>query len=166
MHWLDYKFFNKLEYIHSKNLIHRDIKHSNLAIGRKDRETFYIIDFGFARKFRSSRTGKHIKFCNIHKAFGSLNFLSINANKGFQQSRRDDLESLGYMLVFLAKGSLPWINKEISDIKNLPLKYANVWKLKVSISLENLCSGLPIEISKYIEYCRNLEFEQNPDKII
>ena len=154
---------DRLEYIHSKSIIHRDIKHTNLSIGRKNPETLYLIDFGFAQKYRSSRTGKHIKCTNLKKAFGSLNFLSINANKGFQQSRRDDLESLGYMLVFLAKKTLPWINKKISNIKNRPLKYVTVCKLKTSIPLEKLCQGLPLEIAKYIEYCRNLEFEQNPD---
>ena len=154
---------DRLEYIHSKNIMHRDIKDSNISIGRKNPEIIYLIDFGLAFKYRSSRTGKHIKYADVHKAYGSLEFISINGNKGYQQSRRDDLESLGYMIVYLAKNTLPWINKDIYSIKNKTLKYHTVAKLKASISIDKLCEGLPEEIGKYIEYCRKLEFEQNPN---
>ena len=154
---------DRLEYIHSKNIIHRDIKTNNLSIGRKNPEVIYIIDFGLATKYRSSRTGKHIKFTNMNKAIGSLEYLSINGNKGYQQSRRDDLESLGYMVIFLAKNSLPWMNKDIAKIKKNIIKFKKVAKLKVSITLDKLCEGLPEEITQYIKYCRNLEFEQDPN---
>ena len=154
---------DRLEYIHSKNIIHRDIKSSNISIGRKNPEIIYLIDFGLAFKYRSSRTGKHIKFKIIHKAYGSLEFLSINGNKGYLQSRRDDLESLGYTIIFLAKNNLPWINKDIYKIKSYAKRYKTVAKLKSSIGIDKLCQGLPEEIGEYIKYCRRLYFEQNPN---
>ena len=154
---------DRLDYIHSKNIIHRDIKESNFVIGRKDPEIIYLIDFGIAHKYKSSRTGKHIKFKNIKKLFGNENYISINGSKGFEQSRRDDLESLGYMLIHLAKNSLPWINPNISKIKNREQKFEEILKLKISTIPERLCSGLPIEFIKYIKYCRNLDFEQEPN---
>ena len=78
---------DRLEYIHSKSIIHRDIKHTNLSIGRKNPETLYLIDFGFAQKYRSSRTGKHIKFSNLKNLTWKLkkNIFNIlpNINKIF-----------------------------------------------------------------------------------
>ena len=102
----------RLEYIHSKLVIHRDIKPDNLVIGRSDPNIIYLIDFGLARKYRSSRTGKHIKFNNLKLTYGSLRYLSINGNRGYEQSRRDDLESLGYMLIFLATCNVHWNKAE------------------------------------------------------
>ena len=100
---------DRLEYIHSKNYIHRDIKPQNFVNGRKDPNIIYIIDFGFSHQYKSSRTGKHIKYQSKKHTMGSMSYLSINANKGNEQSRRDDLESLGYMLIFLATDNLPWL---------------------------------------------------------
>ena len=110
----------RLEFIHSKNIIHRDIKPHNFLCGKNNPETIYLIDFGFARKYMSSRTGKHIKYKWIKYAYGSFRYYSINANKGYELSRRDDLESFGYMLVYLAKQYLPWISTEELNIdKNI-----------------------------------------------
>ena len=154
---------DRLEYIHSRNIIHRDIKPSNFVIGRKDEKTIYLIDFGFARKFRSSRTGKHIKYKNLNYTVGSLRYLSRKANIGYEQSRRDDLESSGYMLVFLATGYLPWLEYDRLNNMSFLEKYNIVYKLKCSISPEQLCKGLPNEFINYIKYCRDLEFEQDPN---
>ena len=100
---------DRLEFIHSKNYIHRDIKPDNLLIGAKEKKNIiYLIDFGLSGKYKSNRTGRHIKYQFIKRIYGSYRYMSINANRGFELSRRDDLESLGYSLIYLAKNYLPW----------------------------------------------------------
>ena len=153
---------DRLEFIHSKNIIHRDIKPFNWLIGRKDPNVIYLIDFGTSKKYRSSRTGKHIKYIYTNKISGSLRYISINGNKGYEQSRRDDLECLGYTLIELLKKELPWVKLE-----NLKIDYETnckkILELKCSITPEELSSGLPNQFAEYIKYCKNLEFEQEPD---
>ena len=90
---------DRIEFIHSKNYIYRDIKPDNFLVGNPDNSILYLIDFGNARKYRSSKTGKHIQPFHIKRIFGTAIFLSLNATYGYQQSRRDDLESLGYMYI-------------------------------------------------------------------
>ena len=125
-----------LEYAHSKNYLHRDIKPSNFLVGNPDNSQLYLIDFGVAKKFRSSRTGRHIKNIRNSSMVGSLLFLSINAFKGLVQTRKDDLESLGLVIIYLHKGSLPW-----SDIKytNIYQSLDKVETIRKIVSNEDLC---------------------------
>ena len=153
---------DRLEFIHSKFVIHRDIKPQNFVMGRIDPDVIYLIDFGLSRKYRSSRTYKHIKFKNIKLTFGSLRYLSINGNRGYEQSRRDDLESLGYMLIYLSTGTLPWIKAECANLE-IVKKYLYVYKLKKKTTAEKLCEDLPEEMAQYINYCRKLVFEEDPN---
>ena len=153
---------DRLKYIHSKNTLHRDIKPFNFLFGKTNLKLLYLIDFGISTKYRSSRTGKHIKFKFVRKAIGSLRYMSINSNSCYEQSRRDDLESLGYILIYLIKKTLPWISIENSNINKIE-KYRKVRDLKMSTLPEELCSGLPKEFCDYIKYCRNLTFEQEPN---
>ena len=153
---------DRLKFIHSKNTVHRDIKPLNFIFGKKDLKLIYLIDFGIAKKYRSSRTGKHIKYTFSKKINGSLRYMSINSNSYYEQSRRDDLESLGYMLIYLIKKTLPWISIEKLNISKME-KFRKVRELKKSTLPEELCSGLPKEFSDYIKYCRNLSFEQEPN---
>ena len=152
----------RLEFIHSKNIIHRDIKPHNFMCGKNNRDIIYLIDFGLAHKYRSSRTGKHIQYKFVKHLLGSLRYSSLNANRGYELSRRDDLESFGYMLVYLAKHYLPWISEDSfkSDIQN---KVKILYKKKNSSTPEIICKGLPEEFAEFVRYTRNLKFEQRPN---
>ena len=153
---------NRLEYIHSRNIIHRDIKPFNFVFGRKDPNLIYLIDFGISRKYRSSKSGNHIRYKKLNSINGSMRYMSINCNKGYEQSRRDDLESLGYLLIYLIKKTLPWIHIEKQNIDSKE-KFLKICSIKSTIKPEELCSGLPIEFCQYIKYCRDLRFEQQPN---
>jgi serine/threonine protein kinase len=156
------QILDRIEFIHSKNIIHRDIKPENFLLGYNNSPIIYIIDFGISRKYRSSRTGKHIKFSITGKLFGTVRYVSFNASRGVQQSRRDDLESIGYMLLYIMKGKLPWqgINLRDHDRKN---KYMQMLILKRNIMPELLCRDLPPEFAEYVKYCKNLKFEEDPN---
>ena len=156
------QIIDRIEYVHSKNILHRDIKPENFVVGYENNSIIYIIDFGISRKYRSSRTGKHLKFQILGRMFGTLRYASYNASRGVEQSRRDDLESIGYMLIYLATGVLPWkgINQKEKDKKKI---YLEILLLKKYTPVETICKNLPTEFIDYIKYCKKLNFEQDPD---
>jgi serine/threonine protein kinase len=118
----------------------------------------HIIDFGLAKPFRSAETYIHVPCCSGRPLMGTARFASINALSGVELSRRDDLESLAYMLIYFLHG-LPW--QEIKgDSKR---KHAEVLQMKVSTSPLVLCDGLPAEFEAFLNYARTLEFSQKPD---
>ena len=149
-----------LEYVHSKDYIHRDIKPANFLVGFPDNSQLYLIDFGNARKYRSSRTGKHIKLIKNNLIFGSLIFLSLNALKGIEQTRKDELESLGLVIIYLFKGSLPW---SIFNYKDFNQGIKRIRQIREEISIENMCKGMPQEMNYYMNYVKNLKYEEKPD---
>ena len=156
------QILDRLEYVHFKNLVHRDIKPENFLIGKNNPKIIYLIDFGLSRKYRSSRTGKHIKFKHHNSVFGSFRYMSINANKGDELSRRDDLISFGYMIIYLLKYDLPWMKIEkLKLMKNILNK--EILKIKSSTSPNELCKGLPDEFRQFMQYINQLEFEQEPN---
>ena len=156
------QIMDRIEFLHSKYLIHRDIKPENFTTGYQDLLTIYLIDFGISRKYRSSRTGKHLKFNLIGRMFGTVRYASYNASRGVEQSRRDDLESIGYMLIYLFTGNLPWHGMSFKD-KQRKKKYLEMLLLKKYTPNETICRGMPREFIKYIDYCKKLKFEEDPD---
>ena len=156
------QIIDRIEYVHSKNILHRDIKPENFLLGLDNKNYIYIIDFGISRKYRSDKTGKHIRYTLTGKLFGTLKFISYNAARGVEHSRRDDMLSIGHMLAFLAGNKLPWQGYEIHG-PNAKRNYEKVVELKRISKPEDICRGLPEEFAEYIKYCKGLNFEQEPD---
>ena len=154
------QIIERLKFIHSKYIIHRDIKPENFIIGYDDPFIIYLIDFGLSKKYRSSRTGKHVKFSVPKRITGTARFSSLNSLRGCQVSRRDDLESAAYVLIYLMRGGLPWENVEtLSKFE----KYRKIYRMKVLYTPEKLCKGLPKEMAEFLRYTRSLDFEQEPN---
>ena len=151
---------DRIQWIHSKYIVHRDIKPDNFLIGRKDPNVIYLIDFGLSKKYRSTTTGKHIRFGFTGKLTGTVRFASANALRGGEQSRRDDIESIGYMMVYFLKRRLPW--QSITGNKKME-RYLKIYKMKKNTTPEKLCEGLFPEMAEFISYAKSLEFEQEPD---
>jgi serine/threonine protein kinase len=155
------QMLDRLEFVHCKNIIHRDIKPDNFVLGLDNKShIIYLLDFGLSKKFRSSRTHQHIKFSVNKKLTGTARYASINALKGCEQSRRDDLEAIGYVLMYFLRGSLPWQGLHVNKGED---RYKKILIKKKGTTPEELCKGFPKEFADYIHYTRNLEFEADPD---
>ena len=158
---IGYQFVSILEYIHNKHIIHRDIKPDNFVVGLDNlSHNIYLLDFGLSKKYRSSKTLKQIPFNNIEKIIGTVRYNSINANEGFEQSRRDDLESAGYVLIYFIKGRLPW---QGMPANNKEEKYRNILRMKNKLTPKELCKGIPEEFAEYVDYTRNLLYSEQPN---
>lgn len=156
---LSIQMLERLEYIHSKDYIHRDIKPHNFLMGLKDPNMLYIIDFGLSKKFRSKK-GKHIKFSITNNITGTPRYCSINALRGAEQSRKDDLESLFYVILYFFRGSVPWQNLKI---KSRIERFNEINKIKKTINYKVLCKNLPDKLYDFGMYVKNLKFEEDPN---
>lgn len=119
----------------------------------------YIIDFGLAKKYRDARTHQHIPYRENKNLTGTARYASINTHLGIEQSRRDDMESLGYVLMYFNRGSLPWQGLKAATKRQ---KYERISEKKMSTPIEELCKGFP-EFTSYLSYCRSLRFDDKPD---
>jgi len=152
---------SRIEYVHNKNFIHRDIKPDNFLMGvGKHCNKLYLIDFGLAKKYRDSRTRVHIPYREDKNLTGTARYASINAHLGIEQARRDDMESLGYVMMYFNRTSLPWQGLKAATKKQ---KYEKISEKKMSTPVEVLCKGFPAEFAMYLNYCRGLRFEEAPD---
>ena len=146
----------RIEYIHSKSFIHRDIKPDNFLMGLGRRSNIvYIIDFGLAKRYRDPKTHVHIMYRENKHLTGTPRYASINNHLGIEQSRRDDLESLGYVFMYFLRGSLPWQGLRANTKKQ---KYQKIMEKKMATPIDLLCKGFPDEFRIYFEYCRALRF--------
>jgi casein kinase 1 len=110
------QIITRLEQIHRKGFVHRDIKANNFMIGRGEHSKIvYIIDFGLAKRYKDLRTGQHIPIKGGKSLVGTARYASIASHEGFEQCRRDDLESLGYLLLYFLRGKLPWQGIQIQN---------------------------------------------------
>lgn len=156
------QLLTRLEYIHKRDIIHRDLKPENILVGldKKGKENkVYIVDFGLAKRYRDPKTHKHIP-CNEKKPLtGTVRYASIWTHLGVEQSRRDDLESLGFVLLYFYKGRLPWQGLKGKTKKRV---YKKIAQKKSSWSLEKLWNYVPREFGEYFQYCRSLSFKDEP----
>ena len=158
---IGYQMIQRIEYIHSKGYIHRDIKPGNFVIGKGDKsKIIYIIDFGLSKRYIDKNNKKHIPYKEGKGLTGTARYVSLFTHYGIEQSRRDDIEGIAYNLIYLAKGKLPWQGVKT---KNKKEKHKKIMESKIAYSPEQLCKDLPDEFVNLLKYSRNLEFEENPD---
>ncbi|KAH9970630.1 kinase-like domain-containing protein, partial [Lactifluus volemus] len=150
-----------LKSLHDHHYVHRDLKPNNFMLGTGDRESqVFLIDFGLARLFRNLETQKHVDRVKSFDEIGAIRYSSINGHLGRTQSRRDDLESLGYVIVSLIKGRLPW---QGIDVHPGQVHRDQVLRLKQGTTVETLCEGLPQPFLFFLDYIRSLSFKERPD---
>lgn len=150
----------RIEFLHSRHLIHRDIKPDNFLMGRYGKKSIvYICDFGLCKKFRD-HDGKHIPFKDGKSLTGTARYASIYSHLGYEQSRRDDLESLAYSLIYFSKGVLPWMGIKA---QNKTEKYKKIFEKKIYSTISQLCDRLPKEFIDFMKYIKELAFEDKPN---
>lgn len=155
------QMLQRIEFIHKQHYIHRDIKPDNFLMGLgKQGNLVYLIDFGLAKQFSDPITKKHIPYRENKSLTGTARYASVNTHQGIEQSRRDDLESLGYVLMYFNRGSLPWQGLKAVNKRQ---KYEKIREKKLATSIEELCQGYPPEFAEYLHRCRGYKFDESPD---
>lgn len=154
------QIFDLLMRLHSCGYVHRDIKPDNFMIGSgRDKSNIYLIDFGLSKRFKTP-DNVHIKSSEGKRLTGTARYASVNSHQRQELSRRDDLESLGYLMIYFLKGRLPWQGVTATDRDE---KYKLIGNIKAEYGLDRLCEGVPQEIYKYLSIVRSLKFKEKPD---
>ena len=155
------QMLQRLKDLHNKGIIHRDIKPENFCIGKgKNEKIVYMIDFGLSRHYLIEKTQQHIPMKSDRAIVGTLRYISMNCHEGLEVSRRDDLESLAYMMVHFVIGELPWMGIKA---KSLGEKYKRVFEKKQETVPDEITKILPDEMKSFLNHILELEFEQKPN---
>ena len=170
----------RLENMHEKGILHRDLKPNNLTWGNfnssynnisnfnsinnisnnLDIKTIFLIDFGLSCSFlEGGLSYKHYKIKTNLSFVGTLRYASLNSHKGIRQSRRDDLESMIYILIYFLKGKLPWQDVKAKQNEE---RHKLISEIKSKVTIESLCENLPSEFAELLTYVKNLEFDEKP----
>jgi serine/threonine protein kinase len=170
----------RLENMHEKGILHRDLKPNNLTWGNfnssynnisncnsinnisnnLDIKTIFLIDFGLSCSFlEGGLSYKHYKIKTNLSFVGTLRYASLNSHKGIRQSRRDDLESMIYILIYFLKGKLPWQDVKAKQKEE---RHKLISEIKSKVTIESLCENLPSEFAELLTYVKNLEFDEKP----
>lgn len=150
----------RIETLHKHGYVHRDIKPDNFLIGRGATEkNIYLIDFGLSVPYKDP-LDRHINFDVNRGLVGTARYASINAHMGYELSRRDDLESIGYMLIYFMNGKLPWQSAKGGTKQE---KYKLIADMKLNLSIETLCRDLPKEFVIYMATVKKLGFQETPN---
>lgn len=149
-----------IEYVHNSGVLHRDIKPHNFLVGHGAlHNRIYLIDFGVSTYIIDPRTHEHMMYTSNNGLVGTAYYVSINTHLGDQQSRRDDLESIAYVLIRFLKGSLPWQGFKVKSVEE---RNEKITQMKIQTSPEMLCAGLPKEFKVFIESIRRMRFDETP----
>mmetsp|Transcript_225 Transcript_225/g.205 ORF Transcript_225/g.205 Transcript_225/m.205 type:complete len:351 (+) Transcript_225:24-1076(+) len=155
------QIISRVEFIHNRGFIHRDIKPDNFLIGSgKKKQQVFAIDFGLAKRFKDPKTGLHIPYKDGKSLTGTARYASINTHLGIEQARRDDIESLVLVMIYFLKGELPWQGLKARNVKE---KYLKIKEKKINTKVEDLCEGMPKQLITLLNYARDLKFEDKPD---
>jgi len=155
------KMITLIQRLHAKNFLHRDVTPGNFLTGLEyNKNQLSLIDFGYSKMFWDSRLGKHRPNRSCKNVIGTPEYASLNAQKKRGLSRRDDLESVGYILVYFMIGKLPWQDVKLDKPWH---KREAVSKIMTSTSITHLCKGLPKQFNLYLCYCGGLKFEEKPN---
>lgn len=153
----------RLEYVHLRNYLHRDIKPQNFVMGIKQKkQQVFLIDFGLSKKYM--RNKQHIPYVEGRSMIGTVRYASVNTHLGIQPTRRDDLQSLIYVISYFLYGRLPWQGQSAPTLSE---KYNKILAIKIENKPQNLFKTLPeqmrdnfVEIFKHV---RGLKFQQKPN---
>lgn len=159
-------FILQVEWMHQMCHLHRDLKPDNFVIDSENGSEIYLLDFGLARPYCTETNGlvEHVKRVKTQSFTGTARYASISAQQHYTTSRKDDLESLGYILIYFLKSKLPWQQVPKVSPNGLTPKQRKerILEIKMSTKASDLCAGLPFEFQLFINYCRRLDYEEAP----